>query len=88
MLFRQLFDSTTSTLTYLIADHTKHAVIIDPVFEQLSRDLALIESLELKLDFVLDTHVHADHITASMSLKKNYRCDQCDSKKLRCIWLR
>jgi len=71
MLFRQLFDSTTSTLTYLIADDTKHAVIIDPVFEQLSRDLALISSLELTLDFILDTHVHADHITASKALKNS-----------------
>ena len=69
MLFRQLFDSDSSTLTYLIADDTKHAVIIDPVLEQLPRDLALIQSYGLTLEFVLDTHVHADHITASTALK-------------------
>ena len=69
MLFRQLFDSDSSTLTYLLADDTNHAVIIDPVLEQLPRDLALIQSQGLTLDFVLDTHVHADHITASTALK-------------------
>ena len=69
MLFRQLFDLDSSTLTYLIADETNHAVIIDPVLEQLPRDLALIQSYGLTLDFVLDTHVHADHITASTALK-------------------
>lgn len=69
MLFRQLFDSNSSTLTYLIAGFDCHAVIIDPVLEQLPRDVALIKSLGLHLDFVLDTHVHADHITASNALK-------------------
>ena len=69
MLFRQLFDANSSTLTYLIAGIDRHAVIIDPVLEQLPRDVALIKSLGLHLDFVLDTHVHADHITASNALK-------------------
>lgn len=70
LLFRQLFDTNSSTLTYLIAGADRHAVIIDPVLEQLPRDVALIRSLGLKLDFVLDTHVHADHITASNALKQ------------------
>lgn len=69
MLFKQLFDTDSSTLTYLIAGSDRHAVIIDPVLEQLPRDVALIKSLGLQLDFVLDTHVHADHITASNALK-------------------
>lgn len=70
MLFRQLFDANSSTLTYLIAGMDRHAVIIDPVLEQLPRDVSLIKSLGLHLDFVLDTHVHADHITASHALKQ------------------
>jgi sulfur dioxygenase len=70
MLFRQLFDANSSTLTYLIAGVDRHAVIIDPVLEQLPRDVSLIKSLGLHLDFVLDTHVHADHITASNALKQ------------------
>lgn len=70
MLFRQLFDANSSTLTYLITGMDRHAVIIDPVLEQLPRDVSLIKSLGLHLDFVLDTHVHADHITASHALKQ------------------
>lgn len=70
MLFRQLFDANSSTLTYLITGMDRHAVIIDPVLEQLQRDVSLIKSLGLHLDFVLDTHVHDDHITASHALKQ------------------
>jgi sulfur dioxygenase len=62
MLFRQLFDSETSAYTYLLADErTREAVIIDPVLE---RDAALISELGLRLVAALDTHVHADHVTA------------------------
>ncbi|MFO0759027.1 MAG: MBL fold metallo-hydrolase [Byssovorax sp.] len=69
MLFRQLFDPSTSTYTYLLADQaTGEAVIIDPVLEQLERDVQLITELDLTLVYVLDTHVHADHVTASGSL--------------------
>ncbi len=69
MLFRQLFDPTSSTYTYLLADEqSREAVIIDPVIDQLDRDVQLIEELSLKLLYVLDTHVHADHVTASGSL--------------------
>jgi sulfur dioxygenase len=70
MIFKQLFDNDSSTLSYLLADDARHAVLIDPVLEQLPRDLALLQTLGLKLDFVLDTHVHADHITASNALKQ------------------
>jgi glyoxylase-like metal-dependent hydrolase (beta-lactamase superfamily II)/rhodanese-related sulfurtransferase len=69
MLFRQLFDPTSSTYTYLLADEaTREAVIIDPVIDQLERDTQLIQELGLTLLFTLDTHVHADHVTASGSL--------------------
>lgn len=70
MLFRQLFDSESSTYTYLLADEqTRDAVIIDPVLEQLERDLSLIRELGLTLRYALDTHVHADHVTALGSLR-------------------
>jgi len=70
MLFRQLFDPTSSTYTYLLADEaTREAVLIDPVVEQLDRDLALIDELGLDLRYALDTHVHADHVTAAGTLR-------------------
>ena len=70
MIFRQLFDPASSTLTYLIGDAvSKAAVIIDPVADQSARDLALIEALGLKLVCILDTHVHADHVTGAAALK-------------------
>ncbi|MFO0048658.1 MAG: MBL fold metallo-hydrolase, partial [Pseudanabaena sp.] len=64
MLFRQLFDQETGTYTYLIADpSTKEAVLVDPVLEQVERDLKLLRELGLTLKFCLETHIHADHIT-------------------------
>ncbi|MFN2375961.1 MAG: MBL fold metallo-hydrolase [Candidatus Binatia bacterium] len=66
MLFRQLFDPTSSTYTYLLADETtRHALLIDTVFEQFDRDRALLAELDLELTHTLDTHVHADHVTAA-----------------------
>ncbi len=71
MLFRQLFDAATSTYTYLLADpETKQAVLIDSVIEQVDRDAALIAELGLQLTHVLETHVHADHVTGAAMLKK------------------
>jgi glyoxylase-like metal-dependent hydrolase (beta-lactamase superfamily II)/rhodanese-related sulfurtransferase len=71
MIFRQLFDPQSSTYTYLLADEkSREAVLIDPVFEQARRDAALIEELGLKLRFTLETHVHADHVTAASLLKQ------------------
>jgi len=71
MIFRQLFDPESSTLTYLLADDQGSAVIIDPVLEHVDSYLALLKSLQLKLRMVLDTHVHADHITGSQALRKH-----------------
>jgi sulfur dioxygenase len=62
--FRQLFDPTSSTYTYLLADGGQ-ALLIDPVFEQAERDAALLRELGLTLRATLDTHVHADHVTAA-----------------------
>ena len=66
MIFRQLFDLGSSTYTYLLADEaTRDAVLIDPVFEQFTRDRALVRELGLTLRHTVDTHVHADHVTAA-----------------------
>ena len=71
MIFRQLFDPQSSMYTYLLADEaTRQAVVIDPVFEHVRRDAALIDELCLKLKWTLETHVHADHLTGSRILKE------------------
>lgn len=71
MFFRQLFDRESSTYTYLLADSkTKEAVLIDPVIELAERDAKLVKELGLKLKYVMNTHVHADHITGTGLLKK------------------
>lgn len=75
MIFRQLYDATSSTYTYLLADEeSREALLIDPVFEQVQRDLALLRELDLKLKLVVDTHAHADHITAAWLLKQKTGC--------------
>lgn len=71
MLFRQLFDPESSTYTYLLADTaTKRALLIDPVRDQVERDIQLIDELGLTLAYTLETHVHADHIAGSGTLRK------------------
>lgn len=73
MLFRQLFDRETATYTYLLADEdTAEAVLIDPVREQLLRDTELLGELSLKLVWVLETHVHADHVTSAGTLRERF----------------
>jgi sulfur dioxygenase len=75
MLFRQLFDLESSTYTYLLADDsTREAVLIDPVLENIERDLGLLLELRLTLRFALDTHVHADHVTALGTLRRLTDC--------------
>jgi len=70
LIFRQLFDYDTWTYTYLLADATsKEAILIDTVKEQAERDLAILKELGLTLKYILDTHVHADHITGAAKLK-------------------
>ncbi len=69
MFLRQLFDAETSTYTYLLADpETGEAALIDPVRELCQRDLRLLAELGLRLVLVLETHVHADHVTSAAAL--------------------
>merc|ERR1712179_317510 len=70
LLFRQLFDRESCTYTYLLTDKvSKDAVLIDPVIELSERDASLVKDLGLKLKYVMNTHVHADHITGTGRLK-------------------
>lgn len=87
MLFRPLFDPESSTYTYLLADEaTREAVIIDPVLEQLDRDLAVIHELGLTLKWALDTHVHADHVTALGLLRERTGCKAALSERSGTGW--
>ena len=71
MIFRQLFEPLSSTYTYLIGcEHTGQAVLVDPVVNSIDRDLAALQGLGLTLAFTLDTHIHADHISAARHLKE------------------
>jgi sulfur dioxygenase len=71
LVFRQLFDPQSSTYTYLLGDgRGGDAVLIDPVFEQVRRDAALVDELGLSLVATLETHVHADHVTGAWLLKR------------------
>ena len=70
-IFRQLFDQESSTYTYLLGDSEQgEALLIDPVFEQARRDIALLNELGLTLKTVLDTHCHADHVTSAWLLRQ------------------
>lgn len=71
IIFQQMFEPESSTYTYIIADKvSKEAAIIDPVLETVDRDLKLIAELDLRLMYVLDTHIHADHITGAGEIRK------------------
>lgn len=73
LLFEQLFESESSTYTYLLADAKSYeAVIIDPVKETTERDIEVIQKLGLKLLYILETHLHADHITGADELRKKF----------------
>ena len=73
LLFRQLFDPVSSTYTYLLADPgAREALLIDPVFEQAQRDGALIREFGLRLRYTVDTHIHADHVTAAWRLRHSH----------------
>ena len=75
MIFKQLFDTNSSTYTYLIASaNGREALIIDPVEENVAEYVKLLEELNLKLVKVIDTHIHADHITGASKLKNKTNC--------------
>jgi len=75
MIFKQVFDKKSSTYTYLIASAKgREAVIIDPVIENVDSYITLLNELDLKLVKVIDTHIHADHITGASKLKKVTNC--------------
>ena len=71
MIFRQLYEPLSSTYTYLLGDEqTGRAILIDPVISTMERDLAEVHRLGLKLAYTVDTHIHADHITGALELKR------------------
>src|SRR5271156_4589297 len=75
MIFRQLFDSTSGTYTYLLASRAGgEALIIDPVLEKVDRYLQLVRELDLKLVKAVDTHLHADHVTGLGALRDRTHC--------------
>ena len=75
MIFRQLFDHVSCTYTYLIADETSlEAVLVDPVFEHVDNYLRLLNELNLTLIIAMDTHTHADHLSALGELRKQTAC--------------
>ena len=75
MIFEQLFDTKSSTYTYIISSGKgREALIIDPVIEHTNEYLKTLEKLELKLVKVIDTHIHADHITGLNELNKRTNC--------------
>jgi len=75
MIFKQVFDKKSSTYTYLIASSKgREALIIDPVLENVEEYIALLNELDLKLVKVIDTHIHADHVTGASKLKDETQC--------------
>ena len=71
MIFRQLFDPDTSTYTYIVGDADRgEAVIIDPVRENVERDLSVIGAVGMRVTCILETHVHADHVTGARALRQ------------------
>ncbi len=82
MIFRQLFDHASSTYTYLISSGKgREALIIDPVIEHTSEYIKVLENLDLKLVKVIDTHIHADHITGLNELNKRTSCTRIMGEK-------
>lgn len=82
MIFEQLFDSKSSTYTYIISSGKgREALVIDPVIENTDEYIKILESLELKLTKVIDTHIHADHITGLNELNKRTNCTRIMGEK-------
>ena len=75
MIFKQLFDTKSSTYTYLISSgNGREALIIDPVLENVKEYISILNELDLKLVKVIDTHIHADHVTGASKLKDITKC--------------
>jgi len=75
MIFKQIFDTKSSTYTYVIASAKgREAAIIDPVLENVDEYIQLLKELDLKLVKVIDTHIHADHVTGASKLKQATNC--------------
>lgn len=75
MIFRQLFEPVSSTYTYVLGcPDTGQAILVDPVVNAIERDLQVLQGLGLRLAYTLDTHIHADHITAALEMKKRTGC--------------
>ena len=75
MIFRQLFDRESSTYTYLLAERQgREALLIDPVLDNTDTYVGLVEELDLKLVLAVDTHIHADHVTALGALRDRTDC--------------
>ena len=82
MIFKQLFDKKSSTYTYIISSgEGREALIIDPVIEKTEDYLNLLEKLNLKLVKVIDTHIHADHVSGLNELNKNTNCSRVMGEK-------
>ena len=82
MIFNQLFDSKSSTYTYIISSGKgREALIIDPVIEHTDEYVKVLESLDLKLVKVIDTHIHADHISGLNELNKRTNCSRIMGEK-------
>ena len=82
MIFEQLFDTKSSTYTYIIASGKgREALVIDPVIEKTDEYIEVLKNLELKLVKVIDTHIHADHITGLNELNKRTNCTRIMGEK-------
>ena len=75
MIFKQLFDTKSSTYTYIISSgNGREALIIDPVLENVNEYINILKKLDLQLVKVIDTHIHADHVTGASKLKDITKC--------------
>ena len=84
MIFRQLFDQESSTYTYLLAERSGgEALLIDPVLERVDQYVRLIDELDLRLVMAVDTHIHADHVTALGALRQRTDCAAAMGEKTR-----
>ena len=82
MIFEQLFDTKSSTYTYIISSGKgREALLIDPVIEHTDKYIKILKNLDLKLVKVIDTHIHADHITGLNELKKRTNCTRIMGEK-------